>query len=292
MQPRYNIYFAGEILDGQDLATVRSRLAKLFNAGDATLDKLFSGTPQLVKRDCDKPTALKYKQAMEKAGAKPLIKAAQQAETAPPPDAKQPAPAAPEKTMSMAERIAALAAAPDVAYGKERDQVAEAQSAPQAADPGSAAAPQPGAATPGGLSLAPGGGELLAPAERPQAPARLVEVGNFETEGDYGRLSAEAPPPPPAPSTDHLHMGEPGETIPTLPRDQAPLSPNTDGISLSPEGTDFSDCASVDEEFPELDLTAMSVAPEGSDMLESEYRRSHDEAAPDTSHLSVQGQRG
>ena len=75
MEARYNIYFAGQLIEGQDLAGVRTRIGKLFKADAATLDKLFSGKTQLLKRDCDKATALKYKQAMEQAGALPVIKA-------------------------------------------------------------------------------------------------------------------------------------------------------------------------------------------------------------------------
>ena len=82
MEARYNVYFAGQLLEGQDPGSVRSSLAKLFNADEATLEKLFSGNAQLIKRNCDKATALKYKQAMERAGAQALIKAV--AETAAP----------------------------------------------------------------------------------------------------------------------------------------------------------------------------------------------------------------
>ena len=71
MDPQYDIYFAWEMLDGHEPAAVRAGLGKLFKADDATLDKLFSGKRLLIKRGCDKATALKYKQAMEKAGARP-----------------------------------------------------------------------------------------------------------------------------------------------------------------------------------------------------------------------------
>ena len=76
METRYNVYFAGQLLEGQELSTVRDNLANVFNADQQTLDKLFSGKAQLLKRDCDKATALKYKQAMERAGALPVIKQA------------------------------------------------------------------------------------------------------------------------------------------------------------------------------------------------------------------------
>ncbi len=279
MQPLYNIFFAGEVLEGHERAEVRARLAKLFNAGEATLEKLFSGKPQLVKRECDKATALKYKQAMEKAGARPVIKAVSASQAADAAAPRQAAgsgasqPPAAEKKLSMAERIAALAEAPDITYSKPEPE----------------APPTPEVDPETGLSLAPAGTHLLSAEERLQAVVAGVEidVSNLATEGNYDRLSNEPPPAPPAPDTTHLDMGAVGETIPTLPSNVTPITPDTDGINLSPAGTDFSDCSAVDEEFPELDLTHMAVAPEGSDVLEAQYRRRHDEAAPNTDHLSL-----
>ena len=69
MNKRFDVYFAGQILDGKDPDNVRANLAKLFKADDSTLDLLFSGKAYLVKRECDRDTALKYKKAMERAGA-------------------------------------------------------------------------------------------------------------------------------------------------------------------------------------------------------------------------------
>ncbi|PLW83116.1 hypothetical protein CWI75_06770 [Kineobactrum sediminis] len=74
MDPRYDIVFAGQLLAGHEPATVRARLAQVFKADEATLDKLFSGKPQVLKRNCDKSTALQYKQALERAGAQPVIR--------------------------------------------------------------------------------------------------------------------------------------------------------------------------------------------------------------------------
>ena len=69
MQETYNIYFAGEIADGESLHEVRRRVGALFNAREATLDKLFSGRTQLIKRNCSHEEALKYQSAMQRAGA-------------------------------------------------------------------------------------------------------------------------------------------------------------------------------------------------------------------------------
>ncbi len=98
MSESYNIYFAGELLPEHDANEVRARLAKLFNANDATLDKLFSGKRQLIKRDCDNATALKYKQAMERAGAVPIVRPVE------PPAAAQPATPQPAKPTQAADR--------------------------------------------------------------------------------------------------------------------------------------------------------------------------------------------
>ncbi|MFT4521042.1 MAG: hypothetical protein ACI9JM_003453, partial [Halioglobus sp.] len=101
MEARYNIYYAGQIIDGHDAVTVRKNLAKVFNADEATLNKLFSGKAQLLKRDCDKDTALKYKSAMQTAGALPILR---ELDTAPS-----------DESVTAAQRIAALAAAAEPA---------------------------------------------------------------------------------------------------------------------------------------------------------------------------------
>jgi hypothetical protein len=59
MEERYNVYFAGQVIDGHDPVAVRENLGKIFNANQVVLDKLFSGKPQLVKRECDAGTAAK-----------------------------------------------------------------------------------------------------------------------------------------------------------------------------------------------------------------------------------------
>ena len=38
MEERYNVYFAGQVMAGFDARVVRDKLAKIFNADQATLD--------------------------------------------------------------------------------------------------------------------------------------------------------------------------------------------------------------------------------------------------------------
>ena len=83
MAARFDVLFAGQLLEGRDAATVRANLGRLFNADEATLDKLFSGKPQILKRDADAATAHKYQQALEKAGALAELRPCNATETVP-----------------------------------------------------------------------------------------------------------------------------------------------------------------------------------------------------------------
>jgi hypothetical protein len=271
MGQRYNIYFAGEILDGRDSSTVRAALSKLFNANEETLERLFSGKAQLIKRECDKATALKYKQAMERAGARPLIKLAGEhaAPASPPPEAP---------SRSAAEKIAALAAAPDtLRYPGPGD-------TPDA-DPEPTAAPEPETVS---LDLCPDGTEVLRPEER-ATPSRVdIDTSGLSLDAEADRLSPEPPPPPTSPDTSHLSLGEAGEVLPTLAPERSPLNPDTSGISLAPEGTDFSDCARAGAAPAEPDLTGIELAPPHTEVLQEHERGKRPEGPPvATDHLQL-----
>jgi hypothetical protein len=252
----YTIYFAGEVIEGRDPAAVRKALGQLFRADEATLDKLFSGKAQSVKRNCDKATALKYKQAMENAGARPLIKQVE------PPT---------ERPLTAAEKIAALAAEPDAGTyadddtGNVREETGD-----------------------GEFDIAEAGADVLKPEERAQPVKADIDTDSLDLDITATRLSEEPPPPPPSPDTSHLSMGKVGEDIPTLDTGIEPLSPDTDALCLSPEGTDFSDCAPPEPIPPAVDLSAIELAPEGSDVLEEKFRRIEQGAAPDTDHIALE----
>ena len=278
MDPQYDIYFAGEVLDGHDPASVRAALGKLFKADEDTLDRLFSGKVLAIKRGCDKATALKYKESMERVGANPVIRAAKNtAEPTPaqaPPPAPETPPPAEEKPMSAAERIAALAAAPDELAYRSEATAAPTESSEISGDDG--------------MEVAPAGADVLRPEERPVTATVEVDTSGLDVDEAAQRLSEEPPPPPPAPDTSHMAMGEVGETIPVLEGAPAPAAPSIDHLGLSPEGTDFSDCAAPDPESPDLDLSGMDLAPAGSEVLEEQYRKREQPPQPDTDHLSLE----
>ena len=269
MEERYNVYFAGQVMVGNDPGIVRDRLGKLFNADAATLDQLFSGKPQVLKRDCDVATAQKYQAALERAGAVPIVKLTE-ASLAPPK-------ATPPRAMTAAEKIAALAAAPDENryqkplpashHGFQRDE-------------------SEGAAN--GILLAPPGTEVLREDERTAPVLREVDTSGLTIDSSAERLSVESPAPPPAPDTSHLSMGKVGDAIPNLASPAAPLSPNLDGLALSAPGTDFSDCAAPEMQGLVLDLSALEMLPPGKIPLAEQQRQRLPTAAPSTDHIRLE----
>ena len=82
-EPKYDIYFRGEVLPGANDAEVKAAIAKTFKANDAKLAQLFSGKVNTIKKAVDKATAAKYQQAFKKAGAKVVITAAKVQESSP-----------------------------------------------------------------------------------------------------------------------------------------------------------------------------------------------------------------
>jgi len=66
---RFHIVFAGQLVKGADLATVKSNLGKIFKMDAARVEKLFSGQPVVLKKDADQATAMKFRAVLKQAGA-------------------------------------------------------------------------------------------------------------------------------------------------------------------------------------------------------------------------------
>jgi hypothetical protein len=293
MDPLYDIFFAGQLVDGIDEGTARSNMGKLFKANEATLDKLFSGNPYAIKRGVDNAGAAKYKAAMHKAGAVALIKTQQAEEPAPSAPVPEPAPdpfpssadiiAEPEKQGgSMADRIAAMAAEPRASANPRAATFGEAESAiPPAADEAPAAD--------GELSLAPAGSDVLRENER-----EVIEDLNIDTSAINLSSSSEEPEAlggnteaPIDPDTSHLSMGEVGEVIPHLESELEELDPDVSHLSMGEVGEVIPHLEKAVEEV-NPDISAISLAPEGSDVLEEEFRRHDDAEAPSTEHITLE----
>ncbi len=117
MSDTYEVAFRGEIAEGADLQQVRQNIGKMFKADDAKLDQLFSGKRIVIKKNIDRPTALKYQAAMTKAGA--VCEVSGPEEAAPPAQPAEPAPT-PAPVSAQDPAPAPAAARPSVDYA-DRD---------------------------------------------------------------------------------------------------------------------------------------------------------------------------
>jgi hypothetical protein len=77
----FDIFFSGQIMEGQDPAEVRERIRRMFNAQDDQLQRLFSGEPVRIKGGADEEEASKYRLAFRDAGALVEIKLAEAADS-------------------------------------------------------------------------------------------------------------------------------------------------------------------------------------------------------------------
>jgi len=68
-EPRYDVFFRGDIVPGQRLHEVRERLRQLFQIDDARLNTLFSGRPMAIRRALGASDAERYRVALREAGA-------------------------------------------------------------------------------------------------------------------------------------------------------------------------------------------------------------------------------
>jgi hypothetical protein len=295
MAELYDIFYAGKIADGFDEATVRANIEKLFKANPQTLEKLFSGKPQVIKRGADKPAAIKYKSAMEKAGAVPLIRKQADGKTntaTARPEKK------PEKKQTLAERLAALTGEPAPDPGTDsrqpdppaspikQDEEGSTGASVAAAAAGAAAGPA-AAGFDSSLSLAPAGSDVLRDDERQPLEELDIDTSAIQLAPEFAETPLEPQPEVHAPDISHLTMGDVGDDIPVLPNEAEPVDPDTSHLSLGEVGEDIP-LLEVERELIDPDTSGIELAPEGSDLLDAKHRKREDARAPDTSHISLE----
>lgn len=193
MQETYNIYFSGDIAEGEVLEDVRRRVGALFNARDATLDKLFSGRTQLIKRNCSHDEAIRYRDAMRRAGA-----------------------------------LATLSPTDSTATATQ-DAADTHTSGPADSRPGTAGESRVSSE----ISLAPAGTEVLLPAERRAASQPGVILPDFRLAPAGERLGEPGPEAPSPPDTSHISASEIGGALPGLSGSAPPPPPDTSELSLA-----------------------------------------------------------
>ena len=215
---RYDIFFAGQCLEGRDAQAVRAALGRLFKADDQTLDRLFCGQRQRIKGGCDAATASRYRQALTAAGAKVSIAPAAGRVAA------SPAASSPPVASSPTAASSPPAAAPDsgLTLAKAGERLG-----PATADVA--------ALTPPDFDLAEVGADL-GPPPSPAPPAPDTSGLSLAREG--GDLSDCAPEPAPAPALDlsHMALAEAGSDLLSEAERQRPQAvvPDTAHLSLEP----------------------------------------------------------
>ncbi len=80
---KFDIYFAGELVAGQDSTEVKANIGRVFKLSGNKLEVLFAGKPVCIKTNINAENAGKYRRAFLKAGA--LIRVAPAGSKPPPP---------------------------------------------------------------------------------------------------------------------------------------------------------------------------------------------------------------
>lgn len=117
----YQLVFKGECAPGTNMATARSNARTLFKASVEQVERMFSGSPVVIRNKLDEEQAEKYRAVLTKHGmiayVQPMPGSQSQAKPAP---AARPASSAPEPAKTVSRPVSATprAGAPDVAPGE------------------------------------------------------------------------------------------------------------------------------------------------------------------------------
>jgi hypothetical protein len=179
--PRYDIYFRGEILAGADEVQVKAAVAKIFKADTAKLALLFSGKVNTIKKSVDKATAAKYQQAFKQAGAKAVITLAKATQAQPEPSTNI------EATKVESSKVKST--------GSESGIVA---SAP---------------VNEGSWDILPSGSDLLKPNERRNIPDAEIDTSAIKVLSPFAEIEVAEKVTPPAPDTTHISVANVGEDM-------------------------------------------------------------------------------
>lgn len=244
----YDVFLTGKLAENLGREQAAERLAQLFKSAPATMLGLLTGKPQLLKRGVDRDTALKYREALQRAGVEVAFKPQAVAQ----PDAAAPSSAAAHPQAPATARVASAAAG-------------GLSLAPAGADvlaPGERRSIEAAHIELGHLSVAEAGAPLDEIPRDLGAPVNpdLGHLSLRAAEGDLLTEDERATLPVSAPDTEHLSLAPAGADLETLHDSKPPV---------------------------EVDVSQLSIAPAGSELLPAEQRRKFDETAPDTGHLRL-----
>ncbi|MFK7828409.1 MAG: hypothetical protein AB8B57_01400 [Congregibacter sp.] len=247
----YDIYFAGECLDGHAESAVKSALGQLFQADEQTLARLFSGKQQRIKKGCDKAAALRYQAAMKAAGARIAIVSA-----------------TPEMVSATPEMVSATVAALEPLASETA-----------AAIPANAAA---------GLSLSPPESDVLRPDERPVQAQMSIDLSHLSVAAVGESLSENSATATNEIAAPDLELAAVGSMLSDAAADIRAPEPDSSSLTLAPADHDFSDCSVPVTPNSELSTEHMQLAEIGSDLSSGAPPGSELVDAPDTSHITLE----
>lgn len=69
MSHTYSVVFAGELIEGFEIESVKKAFADIFQVKNENVQKYFSGKPRVVKKNLDEETAARYQRVFAKYGA-------------------------------------------------------------------------------------------------------------------------------------------------------------------------------------------------------------------------------
>jgi hypothetical protein len=212
-ESRYDILFGGELLPGHEPGAVAENLGKLFKANPETVAKLMGGGVHALKRGADRDTALKYQAAMQRAGAKAILREVSGLAEGQSAASREAVPSEP------APQPSAITLAPvggDLLAESERRRI-------EAVDVDTSH-----------IKLA----SVFAAGPEREAPPPAPDVSHISVAAPGADLLPERAPEeaPPPPDTSALSIAEPGARL--GPEDERPALPEIDlsAITLAPPG--------------------------------------------------------
>ncbi len=203
MPDQFDIFFSGQILDGHDLAEVKTQVGKIFKVEGKKLERLFSGKATCIKAGVDAATASKYRKVFRDAGALVDIKStADQGEQA--------AESAATDTEPKIQPVAALAT----------DRAEEIQ--PTAEQDAS------------GMTLLPANTGSLIDCAKEVIPQPIPSTIELELTSAGATIDESEPPPPANIDTDGLSLNPPNSgSLEEFQRELNPIPiPDISGLSL------------------------------------------------------------
>ncbi|OUS06571.1 hypothetical protein A9Q81_03335 [Gammaproteobacteria bacterium 42_54_T18] len=204
----YDIFFRGGVMPGESIDIVKGNLAKLFKANSTQIDAMFSGKAIVIKKNLSKSAALQYQSAMEKAGAKVILR-----EKPGDPKNSKPNPA----TSAAAKPVTS----PPPAQAPTETIVAS--------------TPANSAVGDESWDLAPTGSDVLRESERtPFVPAD-IDTSAIKLTSAFAEPEIDNTPPPSPPNTDHISVAAVGSDI-LAEKPPEPPKPDIDlsGMEVAP----------------------------------------------------------